>query len=352
MSRKIRILIVDDSPLVRQVFAQGLSLDPSLEVVATAADPYEARSQILTYRPDVMTLDVEMPRMTGLEFLRRLMPQHPLPVVMVSSQTDRGKQTTLDCLEAGAVDFVHKSSTGLGGLNALLEELRTKIKIAADVNVSHWKEQRTDLYARLGKPAVTAFPAATRQVVAIGASTGGTEAIKVVLSRLPADFPGVLIVQHMPAGFTRIFADRLNQLSAMEVKEAATGDRVLPGRVLVAPGGLQMRLLRIDGQLQVSCTEEPPQSGHCPSVDVLLHSVAETVGVDGTGAVLTGMGADGANGLLAMRQAGARTVAQDAATSVVFGMPRAAFQRGGAECLLPIGEIPAELVRLAGEKRA
>ncbi len=351
MERRIRVLIVDDSPLVRQVLAQGLALDPGLEVVPPAADPYEARDRIQAYRPDVMTLDVEMPKMDGLKFLRRLMPQHPMPVVMVSSLTEKGKQITLDCLEAGAVDFVHKPSATQSEVNIMLGELRAKIKIAACANVSHWKDRREQLSAHFGRPAAASFPDAARRVIAIGAATGGTEAIKAVLTRLPAAMPGIVIVQHMPAGFTQMFAERLNQLCAMSVKEARSGDRIVPGQVLVAPGGLQMRVARVDGQLLVTCTEGPTVSGHCPSVDVLLQSVARAAGAEATGAVLTGMGADGADGLLAMRQAGARTLAQDEASSVVFGMPRVAFERGGAERLLPLDQIGPALLTLAGEKR-
>ncbi|BCR06647.1 chemotaxis response regulator protein-glutamate methylesterase [Desulfuromonas versatilis] len=351
MERKIRVLIVDDSALVRQVLAQGLALDPALEVLPPAADPFEARDRIQAYQPDVMTLDVEMPKMDGLKFLRRLMPQHPLPVVMVSSLTEKGKQVTLDCLEAGAVDFVHKPTTGLNGLNSMLGELRAKVRIASTANVSHWKDRRDQLYAHFGRQPATSFPDAARRLIAIGASTGGTEAIKAVITRLPADMPGIVIVQHMPAGFTKMFADRLNQLCAMSVKEARTGDRVVPGQVLIAPGGLQMRVARVDGQLIVNCNPGPTVSGHCPSVDVLLQSVARAAGAEATGVVLTGMGADGADGLLEMRRTGARTLAQDEASSVVFGMPRVAYERGGAERLLPIDQIGPALVRLAGEKR-
>lgn len=344
--RKVRVLIVDDSALVRQILTNGLSMDPGIEVVGTATDPYAARDKIVELKPDVLTLDVEMPRMDGVEFLRRLMPQYPIPVVMVSSLTQKGKQITLESLEAGAVDFVSKPTTNMAqGLTAMMAELRTKIKIASTANVSHWKSQR---------PAAQAAPVqggralaeSTHKVVAIGASTGGTEAIRKVVSAFPSTMPGVVIVQHMPAGFTKLFADRLNQLCAMEVKEAATGDRVLPGRILIAPGGRHMKVVRSGGLYQVVCEPGETVSGHCPSVDVLMHSVAEQVGANALGVMLTGMGADGAAGMLAMRRAGARTMAQDQATSVVFGMPKVAFERGGAEKLLPLDRIPAEVMNL------
>ncbi len=346
MSRKVRVLVVDDSALVRQLLSTGLGMDPGIEVVGTAIDPYAARDKIVELKPDVLTLDVEMPRMDGVEFLRRLMPQYPLPVVMVSSLTQKGKQITLESLEAGAVDFVAKPTTNMAqGLNAMMAELRTKIKIASTANVSHWKSQRP-------APAVTAptspraLAESTHKVIAIGASTGGTEAIRKVVAAFPATMPGVVIVQHMPAGFTKLFADRLNQFCAMEVKEAASGDRVLPGRILIAPGGRHMKVMRSGGLYQVVCEAGETVSGHCPSVDVLMHSVAEQVGANAVGVMLTGMGADGAAGMLAMRRTGARTMAQDQATSVVFGMPKVAFERGGAERLLAIDRIPAEVMNL------
>ena len=351
MTRKIRVLIVDDSALVRQILAQGLAMDPGLEVVGAAVDPYSARDLIVKCQPDVMTLDVEMPRMDGLEFLRKLMPQYPLPVVMVSSLTQTGKQITLDCLEAGAVDFVAKPTSNMAqGLSAMLSELRTKVKIASTVNVSHWKNRRDQLPGRgLARP-VKALAESTDKVVAIGASTGGTEAIKSVITGFPGNMPGVVIVQHMPAGFTKMFSDRLNQLCAMEVKEAETGDRIMTGRVLVAPGGKHMRVRRSGGIYQVTCDDGELVSGHRPSVDVLMHSVAEQVGANAIGIMLTGMGADGAAGMLTMRQAGARTLAQDEATSVVFGMPKVAYEKGGAERLVPLPDIAPATIRLLSER--
>ncbi len=352
MANKVRVLIVDDSALVRQILSSGLAMDPGIEVVGTASDPYMARDKIVELKPDVLTLDVEMPRMDGVEFLRRLMPQYPLPVVMVSSLTQRGKQITIDALEAGAVDFVAKPTTDMArGLATMMLELRSKVKIASTANVSHWKSKRTALPKREPAPGSRALAESTDKVIAIGASTGGTEAIKKVITQFPATMPGVVIVQHMPAGFTKMFADRLNQLCAMEVKEAETGDRVMPGRILIAPGAQHMRVRRSGGIYQVLCEEGEKVSGHCPSVDVMMHSVAEHVGANAIGVMLTGMGADGANGMLAMRQAGARNIAQDEATSVVFGMPKVAFERGGAERLLPIEDMADEVIHLLTEKK-
>ncbi len=352
MARPIRVLIVDDSALVRDILSRGLSQDPGIEVVGSANDPYMARDRIVQLQPDVLTLDVEMPRMDGVEFLRRLMPQYPLPVVMVSSLTQRGKQITIDALEAGAVDFVAKPTSNVAaGLQGMLNELRAKIKIASTANVSHWKSKRPALGPR-PLPASAALAESTDKVVAIGASTGGTEAIRRVITEFPATMPGVVIVQHMPAGFTRMFADRLNQLCAREVKEAENGDRIMPGRVLIAPGEKQMRVVRSGGQYQVRCEAGEKVSGHCPSVDVLMHSVAQQVGANAVGAMLTGMGADGADGMLAMRRAGARNLAQDEASCVVFGMPKVAFERGGAERLVPIDEMARAIVQMLGEKTA
>ena len=344
----IRVLVVDDSALVRDILAQGLSQDPFIEVVATASDPYMARDLIVKHRPDVMTLDVEMPRMDGVEFLRRLMPQYPIPVVMVSALTEKGKKITFQALEAGAVDFVTKPSSDVArGLGAMLMELRTKVKIASSANVSHWKHKR----AQTPPPAVlsAALAESTDKVVAIGASTGGTEAIKEVITRFPATTPGVVIVQHMPPGYTRMFAERMNSLCAMEVKEAEHGDRVMPGRVLIAPGAKHMSLIRSGGVYQVECREGEKVCGHCPSVEVLMQSVSRYAGSNAVGVMLTGMGSDGAAGMKAMRDAGARTIAQDRETCVVFGMPKVAQEMGGAEIMLPLQDIAQGVLKFLSE---
>ena len=351
MRKKIKVLVVDDSALVRSILADGLAKDPGIEVVGTAPDPYVARDKIVELRPDVLTLDVEMPRMDGVEFLRRLMPQYPLPVVMVSALTQRGKRITIEALEAGAVDFVTKPSTDVArGLTAMLDDLRHKVKEASRANVSHWKK---DVYRRPSQgvvPGSRALAESTDKVVAIGASTGGTEAIKRVLARLPGATPGIVIVQHMPAGFTKTFADRLNDLCALDVKEASTGDRVRMGAALVAPGDKQMRVERSGGIYQVRCEDGEKVSGHRPSVDVLMNSVAESVGRNAVGVMLTGMGSDGAAGMLAMRKAGARTMAQDEASSVVFGMPKMAYEKGGAERLVALDDMASEIVKALSSK--
>ena len=250
-SSPIRVLVIDDSALVRNILSAGLRADPGIEVVGVAADPYQARDRIIDLRPDVLTLDVEMPRMDGVEFLRKLMPQHPLPVVMVSSLTERGKQITLDAMDAGAVDFVTKPKADIAnGLEQMMAQLRTKIKIASTANVSHWKNKPV----RLGSGKVLNYSAlseSTDKVIAIGASTGGTEAIREVIEQLPRATPGVVIVQHMPAGFTKMFADRMNSVCQMEVKEAEDNDRVMNGRVMIAPGGKHMLVLRSGGTYRV-----------------------------------------------------------------------------------------------------
>jgi len=350
MSRPIRVLVVDDSALVRNILSQGLNLDPGIEVVGTASDPYQARDKIVQLRPDVLTLDVEMPRMDGVAFLRKLMPQYPLPVVMVSSLTQRGKQITIDALDAGAVDFVSKPTSNVAsGLNAMIGELRVKVKIASSANVSHWKGKSIEARPQtlVGSKALAE---STDKVIAIGASTGGTEAIRKVITKFPATTPGVVIVQHMPAGFTKMFSDRLNQLCAMEVKEATDGDRVRNGLILIAPGGMQMKVVRSGGFYHVKCGGTDKVSGHCPSVDVMMNSVAEQVGANAVGSMLTGMGGDGSDGMLAMRKAGARCVAQDEASCVVFGMPKVAFEKGGAERLVPLDSMAQSLLNLLTEK--
>ena len=350
MPKKIRVLVIDDSALIRQILTSGLSLDPEIEVVGSAIDPYVARDKIIKLQPDVLTLDVEMPRMDGVEFLHKLMPQYPLPVVMVSSLTQRGKQITIEALEAGAVDFVSKPTSNVAhGMNSMLNELRKKVKVASRANVSHWKNKP---HFKPGTTAISskALAESTDKVIAIGASTGGTEAIKKVVCQFPASSPGVVIVQHMPPGFTKMFSERLNQLCAMEVKEAEDGDRVRSGRILVAPGAKQLEVMRSGGVYQVRCKEGEKVSGHCPSVDVMMHSVAKNVGSNAIGVMLTGMGSDGAEGMLAMHNAGARTLAQDEASCVVFGMPKVAYEKGGAEKLVPLDKIAAKVLSMLTEK--
>ncbi len=337
MNKRVRVLIVDDSALVREVLSSGLSGDPEIEVVGTATDPFNARDKIVKLRPDVMTLDVEMPKMDGVEFLRQLMPQFPLPVVMVSALTERGQRITLDALDAGAVDFVTKPRSNVAqGLQIMMSDLRYKVKVASKANVSSWKGRKQ---AAPQKPRPGYLAASTNQVIVIGASTGGTEAIKDVVTKLPATSPGVVIVQHMPAGFTKMFSDRLNEICAMEVREACDGDAVIPGRILVAPGEHQMQVVRSGGSYKVVCKKGEKVNGHCPSVEVLMMSAAKALGKHAVGVMLTGMGGDGAKGLKAMRDEGARTLAQDEATSVVYGMPKVAWEMGAAEKQVPLNRI-------------
>jgi two-component system chemotaxis response regulator CheB len=345
--RTIRLLIVDDSALVCEILKERLSRERGIEVVGTASDAYGARDKIVQLRPDVMTLDVEMPHMNGVEFLRRLMPQYPIPVIMVSSLTKKGTQTAIESLEAGAVDFVTKPSADLGyGLENMLMELCTKIKIASTANVSHWKQKRVQLKSETKKIPAAAFKNAEEKVIAIGASTGGIEAITKIVSSFPAETPGIVIVQHMPPIFTTMFADRLNSKCDMLVKEAAKGDIIKPGLVLVAPGDKQLQVEKSAAGYRLRISDDDKVCGHRPSVEVMMQSMAKHVGPNAIGIMLSGMGSDGANGMLAMRRAGARTMAQDEATSIVFGMPKEAFERGGAERLLPLQKIAAEVMRL------
>jgi two-component system, chemotaxis family, protein-glutamate methylesterase/glutaminase len=346
---KVRVLVVDDSALVRKILKEGLSRHPQIEVVDVASDPFVARDKIVQLKPDVMTLDVEMPRMDGIEFLRRLLPQWPMPVIMVSSLTEAGGQVTLDALAAGAVDFVTKPTSSLGqGLTDYLEELSRKILACRYSKVRLPRQTQT-----VATPAAaeTTLVGGTDKVIALGASTGGTEALRDVLLSFPRNAPGVVVVQHMPPRFTQMYAERIDKECQMEVREAKDGDRILPGRVLIAPGGLQMRVVRSGGQYKVTCSGEQKVSGHCPSVDVLFHSVAEHVGQNAVGAILTGMGADGAEGLVAMRQKGAMTFGQDEASCVVYGMPKVALEKGAVVRQLPLEAIgPAILSQFSASK--
>ncbi len=348
MSRPVRVLVVDDSALARRIITQAIGRDPRIAVIGSAPDVYVARDKIIELEPDVLTLDVEMPRMDGVAFLKRLMPQRPIPVVVVSALTRAGAAITLDALASGAVDFVPKPSSSFGQrLDSMADELVEKIIVAARTDVTHWRNESFDL----GMVAKTqsALKESSSKLIAIGASTGGTVALTAIVRALPPTIPGVVIVQHMPPVFTAMFADKLNTISTVQVAEACDGDRVLTGRVLIAPGGMQTTVERRGGRYVVRCAEGAPVNGHSPSVDVLMKSVAHSVGANAIGAVLTGMGSDGAQGLLAMRAAGARTFAQDEASSVVFGMPDQAHKVGGAERLVPLGRIADELVRLSRE---
>lgn len=336
--RPIRVLVVDDSMMFRKLLVQGLDSDPNIQVVAQAENAYEARDAIIKYRPDVMTLDVELPRMSGIEFLKKLMPQYPLPVVMISALNDK----VFDALEAGAVDFVNKpSNMNREQLNVFLkQELATKVKIASTAKVGKLKRiEDSHINSRVSA-------AASNKIVAIGASTGGTEAIFEVVHQFHRDIPGVVIVQHMPPGFTKMYADRLNNQCEVAVKEATSGDKVLPGQVLIAPGDRQMRLVKVNGQYQVECRGTEKVSGHCPSVDVLFQSVAKTAGRNAIGVILTGMGADGSKGLLEMRNAGAQTIGQDEASCVVYGMPKVAYEVGAVQYQMKLSAISQKVYSL------
>ncbi len=343
--KKVKVLIVDDSALVRKILKDGLSTDPEIEVIGAARDPYQARDVLVLKRPDVITLDVEMPKMDGVSFLRKFMPVYPTPTIMVSSLTERGKKITIEALEAGAVDIVTKPRTGISDdLPRMLEEIRQKVKAAAKVNVSAFARQRKAAPVRAIR-APGALDESTDKVIAIGASTGGTEALARILPAFPRTSPGIVMVQHMPEGFTRSFAERLDGLCEMKVKEAQDNDRVLPGLCLLAPGGSRhMRLQRSGGQYRIRLTEGEKVSGHRPSVDALFTSVALNAGKNSAAALLTGMGKDGAQGLLEIRRAGGRTVAQDEESCIVFGMPKAGWENGGAEELVPLHQVPGILL--------
>jgi len=349
---KIRVLVVDDSALMRELLQSILSSDPDLEVVGLAADPYVARDKIRVLKPDVLTLDVEMPRMDGLSFLEKLMRYHPMPVLMVSSLTERGCETTLRALELGAVDFVTKPKVDVqAGTVDMGGEIIRKLKVAAAANVRMFKrEPGAAPLPPLQAP--RALIKSTHKVIAVGASTGGTEALVEMLTPLPPDTPGIVVVQHMPESFTRSFAQRLDNLCAMSVKEAADGDHILPGHVLIAPGNYHMGVLRSGATYAVRVYMGETVNRHRPSVDVLFDSCAEHLGANAVGVIMTGMGADGARGLLAMRQAGARTVAQDEASCVVFGMPKEAIALGAAEEVVPLDRMPQALLRLVSQDSA
>ena len=343
--KKIRVLVVDDSALVRHLLSEIINRQPDMLCVGAANDPLVAREMIRELNPDVLTLDVEMPRMDGLEFLGRLMRLRPMPVVMISTLTDAGAEVTLRALELGAVDFVEKPRVGVaGGLNDLSRLIAEKIRVAATAKIRRvvgLEDKKKVTINPLGK-------ISTEKMIFIGASTGGTEAIREVLSLLPADAPAVVITQHMPAGFTASFAARLHSLCHIAVSEATHGARILPGHAYVAPGGKQFRVARSGANYVAVVEDGPLVNRHRPSVEVLFKSGAEVVGRNAYGIMLTGMGSDGANAMRQMKDAGSFNYVQDEATCVVFGMPREAIAQGAAHEILPIGSIaPALVARLA-----
>jgi two-component system chemotaxis response regulator CheB len=345
MSKKIKVLVVDDSALIRKLLAELLAEDPEIEVVGTAADPYAARDKIKTLNPDVLTLDIEMPRMDGLTFLRNLIRLRPMPVVMVSSLADQGAEVTLDALAIGAVDYVTKPKIDVAHTLAdFSQEIIAKIKTAAVARIQpcaelHTVPSKLNADAILPLIAESKFFKTTDSIIAIGASTGGTEAIRVVLEMLPPAAPGVVITQHIPETFSRPFAERMNRCSALQVKQAEDGDLIIPGHAFIAPGDRHLLVVRDGARYRCRLSDGPPVNRHRPSVDVLFRSVAQCVGPNAVGVLLTGMGEDGAAGLAEMHAAGALTIAQDEKTSVVWGMPGAAVRSGAADRVLALNHI-------------
>lgn len=336
--KAIKVLIVDDSAVSREIINRGISSDSGIKVVATAEEPFDARDKILRYQPDVMICDIEMPKMNGIEFVRQLLPQYSIPVIMVTAVND----AVFDAINAGAVDFVSKPHMqSARSVENFIIELIEKIKIAAGSRVSKIK---VDMPAKVASAQQKYIN--TRQVIAIGASTGGTEAIYSILKSLPTNVPGIIITQHIPPIFSNMFAQRLNNFTSFSVKEAKTGDYLGQGKVLVAPGDQHIKIKRVGNKYKVICFEGEKVSGHCPSVDVLFESVAEEAGEYGVGIILTGMGYDGAKGLLSMRQKGARTIGQDEKSSIVYGMPKVAFNIGAVEKQLFLEDIPKILYTL------
>ena len=352
---RIKVLVIDDSALVRQILVEILRSAPDMEVVGTAGDPFVARERIKETNPDVLTLDVEMPRMDGLTFLANLMRLRPMPVVMVSSLTERGAETTLKALELGAVDFVSKPKVDVAGTLAdFSEEILAKIRTAAGARVMARVAPVNTPPLRHSADAILPAESATRKmlrtterIVAVGASTGGTEAIREFLTGLPADSPAVLIAQHIPAAFSAPFTRRMDSLCALRVCEPHDGQPIMPGHVYIAPGGKHLLVERDGARYRCRLNEGPPVNRHCPSVDVLFRSVAQKVGPNAVGVILTGMGDDGARGLKEMRDAGAATIAQDESSSVVWGMPGAAVKLGAAGEILPLNKIAGAVMRLA-----
>lgn len=330
----IRVLIVDDSAVVRQVLTQELSRYEDIEVVGSAPDPYVAREKIAKLKPNVLTLDIEMPRMDGLSFLAKLMKHHPLPVVVISSLTPQNSETALRALELGAVEVVSKPGSQYSTPDVARQLVRT-IRAAANTRVRSHAQDKEEIRAT---NIITSLKT-THKVLAIGASTGGTKAIEVVLRALPANAPGTVIVQHLPAGFTGAFAKRLNQVCQIEVREAIDRDSIVPGVALIAPGNRHMLLERSGATYYVRLKDGPPVHFQRPSVDVLFQSVARNVGTNAIGVLLTGMGADGAKGLLAMKENGAHTLAQDEQSCAVFGMPKEAIKLGAANIIVPLSQV-------------
>ncbi|MFZ5771530.1 MAG: protein-glutamate methylesterase/protein-glutamine glutaminase [Thermodesulfobacteriota bacterium] len=353
MPRKIKVLIIDDSAVVRQALSEVLRSDPMLEIMEPAADPFIAAERIEKEKPDVITLDVEMPRMDGLTFLRKLMSQHPIPVVMCSSLTEKGEETTIRALEYGAVSIITKPKLGARQFieeskilicDSVKAAAKVKVRKISDARARYQPARKLSADAVIAPAGKTSMARTTEKVVAIGASTGGTEALKEMLTRLPVDIPGIVVVQHMPEGFTRAFARRIDELCQVRVKEAENGDTVLRGQVLIAPGNRHTLLQRSGARYFVEVKDGPLVCRHRPSVDVLFRSTARYAGSNGIGIIMTGMGDDGARGLLEMKQAGAKTFAQDEESCVVFGMPQVAIRMGAVDEIVPLAELAARIV--------
>lgn len=375
--RAIRVLVVEDSRFFQELLVNGINMDPSMEVVAVATDPYEARDAIVRYKPDVMTLDVELPRMNGIEFLKRLMPQYAMPTVVVSALNE----SVFDALAAGAIEFVNKPQSGSSPeqvIQFITSELCSKIKIASTAKVrgNGADAARAADAARTQGPAKARDAAGTAEstlsrlvgtaenavktvspsqygntVLALGASTGGTEALYNVIRDFNTDIPGIVVVQHMPPGFTKMYAERLDRQCRVHVVEAHDGDRLETGKVLIANGSEQMRLRKCDGGYYVECREGPKVSGHCPSVDVLFESVAKAAGPNAIGVILTGMGADGANGLLSMKTAGAQTIGQNEKSCVVYGMPKVAYDIGAVTYQVDLSSVTQKIYQLLAARK-
>lgn len=343
----VKVLIVDDSSIVRRMLSDELSKQPGIEVVGTAPDPFVARDKILSLHPDVITLDIEMPRMDGISFLRRLMKHHPIPVIIVSSLTPKGCETALACIEAGAVDVLCKPGASYS-VGDLANELGEIIRGAAGARLRTPSPSTAPAAAKPAAPISSrAMIQTTNKVIAIGSSTGGTEALRSILTQLPKQSPGIIMTQHMPEGFTASFAERLDSLCEIEVREAKDGDYVSPGVALLAPGNKHMRLARDGARYIVKVCDGPRVCRHRPSVEVLFESTAQYAGANALGMILTGMGDDGATALGSMRKAGAVTIAQDEASCVVFGMPKEAIARGSAMMVSPLTDMARHIMDFA-----
>jgi len=335
---KIRVLIIDDSLLFREIMSKGLASEPRIEVVGFASDPFEAKDKIPELAPDVITLDIEMPRMDGIKFLRYLLPQYPLPVIVLSML----KTSVFEAMDAGAIDFVAKPENLQDDNSQFFLELKSKIIAASQTHFGYRRQKKSEIHLEVEGMRGTID---SKAVIAIGASTGGTDAINSMLTKFSENMPGMVIVQHMPAGFTALYAKRINSASELSVKEAADGDEVLPGHVLIAPGDYHMTIENCMTGYRIRCAQGPKVNGHRPSVDVLFNSVAEVAGPKAIGVILTGMGNDGAAGLKRIRDRGGYTIGQDERSSVVYGMPMAAYVSGAVMIQLPLYRIPDEILR-------